>query len=104
MAWVYLFAAGLFEIGWAVSLKYAGGFTRPLPLAIAVAAMAVSVALMALALRSIPVGTAYAIWMGIGMVGTAVFGLILFAEPATVLRLGCIGLIVAGILGLTLAG
>ena len=104
MAWVYLFAAGLFEIGWAVSLKYAGGFTRPLPLAIAVAAMAVSVALMALALRSIPVGTAYAVWMGIGMVGTAVFGLILFAEPATVLRLGCIGLIVAGILGLTLAG
>ena len=104
MAWVYLFAAGAFEIVWAVCLKYAGGFTRPWPLALAVAAMAVSVAFMALALRSIPVGTAYAVWMGIGMVGTAVFGLVLFAEPATALRLGCIGLIVAGILGLTLAG
>ena len=104
MAWVYLFAAGAFEIVWAVCLKYAGGFARPLPLALAVGAMAVSVAFMALALRAIPVGTAYAVWMGIDMVGTAVFGLILFAEPATALRLGCIGLIAAGILGLTLAG
>lgn len=102
MAWVILFIAGLFEIGWAVGLKYTEGFTRLLPTVLTGASMLVSVVLLGLALRSLPVGTGYAVWTGIGTVGTAVLGILLFGDPATVLRLACIGLIVAGIIGLKL--
>ncbi|HEV7338752.1 MAG TPA: quaternary ammonium compound efflux SMR transporter SugE [Bosea sp. (in: a-proteobacteria)] len=104
MAWTYLFFAGLFEIGWAIGLKYTQGFTRLVPAVLTVASMAVSLGLLGLALKSLPLGTAYAIWTGIGTVGTAILGIILFGEPATVLRLLCIGLIVAGIVGLKLVG
>lgn len=104
MPWIYLLFAGLFEIGWAVGLKYTDGFTRLLPTVATVASMAVSLFLLGLALRSLPLGTAYAIWTGIGTVGTALLGMYLFAEPATVIRLACIGLIVAGIVGLKLVG
>ena len=103
MAWVILFVAGLFEIGWAVGLKYTAGFTRPWPTAATAAALLASMALLGIALRTLPLGTAYAVWTGIGSVGTAVLGIALFREPATVLRLLCIGLIVAGIIGLKLA-
>jgi quaternary ammonium compound-resistance protein SugE len=102
MAWTYLFIAGVLEIVWAIGLKYTAGFTRLVPSAITIAAMVVSLWFLALALRSIPVGTGYAIWTGIGAVGTAILGIVLFAEPATLARLGCIGLIVAGIVGLKL--
>jgi quaternary ammonium compound-resistance protein SugE len=102
MAWTYLFIAGLLEIVWAIGLKYTEGFTRLVPSAITIAAMVVSLWFLALALRSIPVGTGYAVWTGIGAVGTALLGIVLFAEPATLARLGCIGLIVAGIVGLKL--
>jgi quaternary ammonium compound-resistance protein SugE len=103
MAWVILLFAGLTEIGWAIGLKYTDGFTRVVPTVLTVACMIVSVALLGLALKSLPVGTAYAVWTGIGTVGTAILGIILFAEPATALRLACIGLIVAGIAGLKFA-
>ena len=103
MAWIFLAIAGLFEIGWAVGLKYTDGFSRPVPSALTVLAMIGSFWLLALALRSIPLGTAYAVWTGIGAVGTAALGILLFAEPASALRLACIGLIVAGIAGLKLA-
>ncbi|CAN7467739.1 quaternary ammonium compound efflux SMR transporter SugE [Bosea sp. LjRoot237] len=102
MAWTYLFFAGLFEIGWAIGLKYTHGFTRLVPTALTVGSMVVSLGLLGLALKSLPLGTAYAIWTGIGTIGTAVLGIILFGEPATALRLACIGLIVAGIVGLKL--
>ena len=102
MAWVVLFVAGLFEIVWAIGLKYTEGFTRLWPSVVTVAAMAVSIALLGWAMRSLPVGTAYAVWTGIGALGTVVLGMILFAEPATVSRLVCIGLILAGIVGLKL--
>lgn len=102
MAWTYLLIAGLLEIVWAVGLKYTEGFTRLLPSVITIAGMVVSVWFLALALRTIPVGTGYAVWTGIGAVGTATLGIILFAEPATAARLACIGVIVAGILGLKL--
>ena len=102
MAWLLLALAGLFEVIWAVGLKYAEGFTRPLPSIITVAAMAASVALLGLAMRELPLGTAYAIWTGIGTVGTAILGIVLFAEPATALRLACIALIALGIIGLKL--
>jgi quaternary ammonium compound-resistance protein SugE len=102
MAWTYLFIAGLLEIVWAIGLKYTEGFTRLVPSAITIAAMIVSLWFLALALKSIPVGTGYAVWTGIGAVGTALLGIVLFAEPATLARLGCIGLIVAGIVGLKL--
>ena len=104
MAWIVLVLAGLFEIGWAVGLKYTDGLTRPLPTALTVLAMAVSLALLGLALKTLPLGTAYAVWTGIGTVGTALLGIWLFGEPAAALRLACIGLIVAGIVGLKLAG
>ena len=103
MAWTMLVFAGLLEIGWAIGLKYTDGFTRWLPSALTIVAMAGSMWLLAIALRSIPIGTAYAVWTGIGAAGTAVFGILLFAEPATALRLASIGLIVAGIAGLKLA-
>jgi quaternary ammonium compound-resistance protein SugE len=100
MAWVYLFIAGILEIGWATGLKYTEGFTRLVPSLLTGISMVLSVGLLGLALRTLPVGTGYAVWTGIGTVGTAILGIILFAEPATALRLGCIGLIVAGIAGL----
>ena len=102
MAWVVLFVAGLFEIGWAVGLKYTDGFTRPLPILATVVALIVSVALLGVAVRTLPLGSAYAVWTGIGTVGTAILGIILFREPATAIRLACIALIVAGIIGLKL--
>jgi len=102
MAWTYLFFAGLFEIGWAIGLKYTHGFTRLVPTVLTVGSMAVSLGLLGLALKSLPLGTAYAIWTGIGTIGTAILGIVLFGEPATALRLACVGLIVAGIVGLKL--
>jgi quaternary ammonium compound-resistance protein SugE len=102
MPWLYLLLAGLFEIGWAVGLKHTMGFTRPLATVLTVAAMLASLGLLGLALKSLPLGTAYAVWTGIGTVGTALFGILVLAEPATAPRLVCIGLIVAGILGLKL--
>jgi quaternary ammonium compound-resistance protein SugE len=102
MAWVLLLAAGLFEVGWAVGLKYTDGFTRLWPTVGTVASMIVSLALLGLALRSLPLGTAYAVWTGIGTVGTVILGILLFAESADLVRVGCIALIVAGIVGLKL--
>ena len=102
MAWVYLTAAGLLEIIWAIGLKYTEGFTKLGPTALTVAAMTASVVLLGIALRDLPVGTGYAIWTGIGTVGTAVLGIMIFHEPATALRLASIGLIIAGIVGLKL--
>ena len=102
MAWIYLFFAGLFEIGWAIGLKYTDGFTRPMPTVLTITSMIVSLGLLGLALKTLPVGTAYAIWTGIGTVGTVALGIFLLGEPATALRLGCIALIVAGIVGLKL--
>ncbi|MDQ3557766.1 MAG: quaternary ammonium compound efflux SMR transporter SugE [Pseudomonadota bacterium] len=102
MAWVYLFFAGLFEVGWAIGLKYTDGFSKLAPSIWTVASMVVSLALLGLALKTLPVGTGYAVWTGIGTVGTAILGIVLFGEPATALRLACIGLIVAGLIGLKL--
>ena len=103
MAWIVLFLAGLFEVAWAIGLKYTEGFTRPLPTALTLAAMVASVLLLGVAMKSLPVGTAYAVWVGVGAVGTAILGIVLFAEPATAGRLISLGLIVAGIVGLKLA-
>ncbi len=100
MAWLYLFVAGLFEVGWAIGLKYTEGFSRLVPSLLTVGAMILSLALLGLALKTLPVGTAYAVWTGIGTVGTAALGIYLFNEPATLLRLACISLILAGIVGL----
>ena len=102
MAWAWLFLAALFEVVWAVGLKYTDGFSRLVPSAITVAAMAASVFFLALAVRTIPIGTGYAVWTGIGAVAVAILGMVLFDEPRTLLRLGCIALIVAGIAGLKL--
>jgi quaternary ammonium compound-resistance protein SugE len=102
LPWLYLLIAGLFEVGWAIGLKYTDGFSRLWPSVGTVAAMAVSLAFLGLALKDLPVGTAYAIWTGIGAIGTVILGIVLFGEPATVLRLGCVGLIVAGLVGLKL--
>ena len=102
MAWAVLFAAGLLEICWAIGLKYTEGFTRLVPSVLTLAAMAGSILLLGLALKTLPIGTAYAVWTGIGAVGTAILGIYLFGEPASVLRLASIGLIVAGIVGLKL--
>lgn len=100
MAWVVLFIAGLCEIGWAVGLKYTDGFTRLWPTVFTGVSLVVSMALLGLAVKSLPLGTAYAVWTGIGAVGTVILGIVLFKEPATVARLVCVGLIVSGILGL----
>ena len=102
MAWVYLFIAGLFEVGWAIGLKYTDGFSRLVPSVLTIAAMILSLGLLGLALKTLPVGTAYAVWTGVGAVGTAALGIYLFGEPTTVARLASIGLIVAGIVGLKL--
>ena len=103
MAWTILIIAGLFEVGWAIGLKYTEGFTRLWPSVWTAAAMIISVYLLAVALKSIPVGTGYAVWTGVGAVGTALLGIILFGEPANAARLACIALIVAGIVGLKFA-
>ncbi len=102
MHWIYLLIAGFFEISWAVGLKFSHGFTQIVPSVLTVAGMVASFYFLALALRSLPLGTAYAIWTGIGTIGTVVFGIILFKEPVTVMRLFCIALIVCGITGLKL--
>ena len=102
MAWIVLLVAGLFEVGWAIGLKYTEGFTRLVPSVWTLGAMVASVILLAWALKTLPVGTAYAVWTGIGAVGTALLGMALFNESREVARLVCIGLIVAGILGLKL--
>lgn len=100
MAWSMLFIAGLLEIGWAIGLKYTEGFTKLVPSVLTIASMIASVALLGLSLKTLPVGTAYAVWTGIGSVGTAILGIWLFGDPATALRIACIALIVAGIIGL----
>ena len=101
-AWLVLGIAGLCEVGWAIGLKYTDGYTRPLPTVLTVALMVASVTLLGWSLKTLPVGTAYAVWTGIGAIGTATLGIYLFEESAAALRLVCIGLIVAGILGLKL--
>ncbi len=103
MAWVALFIAGVLEIAWAVGLKYTDGFTRLWPTIGTVIALVASLGLLGLAVRTLPIGTAYAVWTGIGAAGTAILGLWLFHEPATALRLFCIGLILAGVVGLKFA-
>ena len=100
MAWVYLAVAGLFEIGWAIGLKYSDGFSKPFPSFLTVVTMGVSLWLLAVAMRTIPVGTAYAVWTGIGAVGVAVLGMVLFGESREILRVLCLFLIIAGIVGL----
>lgn len=102
MAWIVLAVAGVLEIGWAVGLKYTEGFTRLVPTVLTAISMVVSVVLLGVAMRSLPLGTAYAVWTGIGTTGTAILGIWLFGESASALRLVCIGLIVAGIVGLKL--
>jgi quaternary ammonium compound-resistance protein SugE len=102
MAWVVLFVAGLFEIGWAVGLKYTEGFTRFWPTVGSAVSMLVSLGLLGVALRTLPLGTAYAVWTGVGTIGTVLLGIALFGESASALRLACVGLILAGIVGLKL--
>ena len=100
MAWVYLFVAGLLEIGWAIGLKYSDGFTKLWPSVFTITTMIASMFLLAIAVRTIPIGTGYAVWTGIGALGTAVMGIVLFAEPLTATRSLCLLLIVSGVLGL----
>ncbi len=102
MAWTFLIVAGAFEVGWAIGLKYTEGFTRLWPSLGTVAAMVISLGFLGLALKTLPVGTAYAVWTGVGAVGTAILGIVLFGESAAAARLACIGLIVSGIVGLKL--
>lgn len=103
MPWIILVLAGLFEIGWAIGLKYTEGFTRLWPSVGTIAAMTISLGLLGVAMKSLPVGTAYAVWVGVGAVGTAILGIVLLGEPANAGRLVSLGLIVAGIIGLKLA-
>ena len=100
MAWIMLAVAGLLEIGWAIGLKYTEGFTRPWPTLATVASMVASMGMLGIAVNSLPVGTAYAVWTGIGTIGTALLGLVLFGEPASAARLACIAMVAAGIVGL----
>lgn len=100
MAWATLLIAALFEVGWAVGLKYTDGFTKLWPSVLTISAMAISMFLLAIAVRTIPVGTGYAVWTGIGAVGTAILGIVLLGEPATVWRIACLALIVSGVIGL----
>ena len=103
MAWLLLLIAGLLEIGWAVGLKYTEGFSRLGPSVLTLFCMAASIGMLGLALKTLPMGTAYAVWTGIGAVGTAILGIVLFGDPASAARIACIGLIVVGIVGLKLA-
>ena len=103
MSWIILFFAGLFEVGWAVGLKYTEGFTRPIPTVLTVAAMLVSLGLLGLAMKELPLGTAYAIWTGVGAVGTVIAGIILFGESMALFRLASVALIIAGLAGLKLS-
>lgn len=100
MSWTYLLIAAVFEVGWAVGLEYTQGFTRPVPSVLTVIAMIISMGLLAQAVKTLPIGTAYAVWTGIGAVGTAIAGIILFDEPRNVMRLLFIGVIIAGVAGL----
>ncbi len=100
MAWFVLVLAGLFEIGWAVGLKYTEGFTRLWPSVLTAIALVTSMGLLGISLRTLPLGTAYAVWTGIGTLGTGILGIVLFKEPATAARLVCMSLIIAGIVGL----
>ena len=100
MSWIILFFAGLFEVGWAVGLKYTDGFTRPLPTVLTVAAMSISLGLLGLAMKELPLGTAYAIWTGVGAVGTVIAGIILFGESMALVRLASVALIISGLVGL----
>ncbi len=102
MEWIILLVAGLFEISWAIGLKYSHGFTQLVPAVITIICMIASFYFLALALKSLPLGTAYAVWTGIGTLGTVILGIVLFKEPATALRLFCIALIICGITGLKL--
>ena len=102
MNWLLLVVAGLLEVGWAVGLKYTEGFTRLVPSVLTVAAIVVSLGLLGVALKSLPIGTAYAIWVGVGAAGTAIAGMLLFGESASAAKFMCLGLIVAGIVGLKL--
>lgn len=104
MAWGLLLLAGLFEVGWAIGLKFTQGFTRALPTALTLASMAVSLCLLGMALKTLALGTAYAIWTGIGTVGTVVLGILLFGETASAARLVCVALIITGIVGLKIIG
>jgi quaternary ammonium compound-resistance protein SugE len=104
MAWLIVIVAGLFEVGWAIGLKYTDGFTRVGPTVATLAAMVVSVWLLSIGMRTLPVGTAYSVWVGVGAIGTVALGIVLFGEPASAARLISVGLIVAGIVGLKLAG
>lgn len=104
MYWMYLFIAGLFEISWAVGLKFTHGFSQIIPSVLTVIGMIASFYFLALALKHLPLGVAYAIWTGIGTIGTVIFGIIIFKEPVTAMRLVCIALIVSGITGLKLLG
>jgi quaternary ammonium compound-resistance protein SugE len=104
MAWLYLIVAGLLEVGWAVGLKYTEGFSRLWPSVFTVACMIASMALLAAAVRTLPLGTAYAVWTGIGTVGAVLFGIFFLSEPTSALRLLCLTMIVGGIVGLKLAG
>jgi quaternary ammonium compound-resistance protein SugE len=102
MAWIYLIVAGLLEVGWAIGLKYSEGFTRLWPSVATLVAMVISIGLLALAAKQLPIGTAYAVWTGIGAVGAVILGIALFNDPATPIRLVCVGLILFGIIGLKL--
>jgi quaternary ammonium compound-resistance protein SugE len=102
MAWIYLIVAGLLEVGWAIGLKYSEGFTRLWPSVATLVAMVISIGLLALAAKQLPIGTAYAVWTGIGAVGAVILGIALFNDPATPIRLVCVGLILLGIIGLKL--
>jgi len=103
MNWVVLFCAGLFEVGWAVGLKYTDGFTRLWPSVLTLGSMFISLYLLGVALKTLPLGTAYSVWVGVGAVGTFLFGILLFAEPANAARLVSVSLIIAGMVGLKLA-
>ncbi len=102
MAWALLIAAGILEIGWAIGLKYTEGFTRLWPSVWTIAAMIVSMYMLALAARTLPIGTAYAVWVGIGAAGALILGIVLLGEPRSLARMACVGLIVAGVIGLKL--
>ena len=103
MPWIILFFAGLFEVGWAVGLKYTEGFTRPLPTTLTIGAMVISLGLLGLAMKDLPLGTAYAIWTGVGAVGTVIAGIILFGESMALFRLASVALIIAGLVGLKMS-